>query len=70
MLRNSCSFGTVRNSNSTEITDEIFLMTYGDGVGCIDIKLVVAFCQRHLYLATIAAVRLPARFGRLEFDGD
>jgi len=47
-----------------------FMMTYGDGVGDIDIRKLVDFHREHGKLATITAVRPPARFGGLEFNGD
>ena len=47
-----------------------FMATYGDGVGDIDIKALVAFHRAHGKLATITAVRPPARFGALVFEGD
>jgi len=50
--------------------NETFLMTYGDGLADIDIQALVCFHRRHGKLATISAVRPPARFGGLEFDGD
>jgi len=46
------------------------MMTYGDGVGDIDISRLVAFHRSQKRLATITAVRPPARFGALVFDGD
>ena len=49
---------------------ETFLMTYGDGVGDVDVRAAVEFHKSHGKLATITAVRPPARFGGLEFDGD
>jgi glucose-1-phosphate cytidylyltransferase len=52
------------------VRDETFLMTYGDGVGDVDVKAAVEFHRSHGRLATITAVRPPARFGGLEFDGD
>lgn len=52
------------------IGGKTFLMTYGDGIGDIDIRAAVDFHRRHGRLATITAVRPPARFGGLEFDGD
>jgi len=52
------------------IGDETFMMTYGDGVADIDIQDLVSFHRRHGKLATMTAVRPPARFGSLEFDGD
>ncbi|HEY8666520.1 MAG TPA: glucose-1-phosphate cytidylyltransferase, partial [Tepidisphaeraceae bacterium] len=52
------------------LDDEPFMMTYGDGVGNIDIKALSAFHRGHKGLATVTAVRPPARFGGLSFDGD
>ncbi len=52
------------------IGDEPFMMTYGDGVANIDIGALVAFHSRHGKLATVTAVRPPARFGGLSFNGD
>ncbi|HKI60919.1 MAG TPA: glucose-1-phosphate cytidylyltransferase [Mariprofundaceae bacterium] len=52
------------------INDEPFLMTYGDGVADIDIETLLAFHHSHGKLATLTAVRPPARFGGLEFAGD
>lgn len=49
---------------------ETFLMTYGDGVASVDVSEVVAFHRSHGRLATILAVRPPARFGSMTFDGD
>jgi glucose-1-phosphate cytidylyltransferase len=49
---------------------ETFMMTYGDGVGNVDVARLVAFHKSHGKLATITAVRPPARFGGLEFEGD
>ena len=47
-----------------------FMATYGDGVGNVDITRLVAFHQAHGKLATVTAVRPPARFGGIELDGD
>ena len=49
---------------------ETFLMTYGDGVADLDIRAVVDFHRQHGRLATLSAVRPPARFGALRFVGD
>src|SRR5947209_11509438 len=43
------------------IGDETFMLTYGDGVANIDIDRLVAFHERHGRLATVTAVRPPAR---------
>jgi glucose-1-phosphate cytidylyltransferase len=47
-----------------------FMVTYGDGVGNIDLRALVAFHKAHGRLATVTAVRPPARFGALALDGD
>jgi len=52
------------------LKDETFMLTYGDGVARIDIPALLAFHRKHGKLATLTAVRPPARFGRIEFDGD
>lgn len=52
------------------IGDDTFMLTYGDGIGDIDIQALLAFHRRHGRLATITAVRPPARFGSLDFRGD
>lgn len=45
---------------------ERMLATYGDGVGNINIKYLLAFHESHGKLATLTAVRPPARFGYLD----
>jgi glucose-1-phosphate cytidylyltransferase len=52
------------------LEDETFMVTYGDGLGDVDITALVAFHRRHGKLATVTAVRPPARFGAIELDGD
>src|SRR5438874_1368058 len=47
-----------------------FMLTYGDGVSDVNVADVLAFHRRHGKLATVTAVRPPARFGGLVFDGD
>ena len=49
---------------------ETFMLTYGDGVCDIDLKSLLQFHKKHGRLATVTAVRPPARFGGLIFDGD
>ena len=48
--------------------EEEFCMTYGDGVANIDIARLIAYHRSHKCLATVSAVRPPARFGALEMD--
>jgi glucose-1-phosphate cytidylyltransferase len=52
------------------IGKETFMVTYGDGLGDIDIRSLVAFHQAHGRLATVTGVRPPARFGGLILNGD
>ena len=40
-------------------------MTYGDGLADINLKQLLKFHKKHKKLATITAVRPPARFGEL-----
>jgi glucose-1-phosphate cytidylyltransferase len=49
--------------------DAEFCLTYGDGVGNIDISSVIALHRREGVLATITATRLPGRFGVLDHNG-
>ena len=53
---------------------ETFMLTWGDGVSNIDLKQLLAFHNYHKEqsgtLATLTAVRPPARFGHLEFSGE
>ena len=50
------------------IGNEPFFMTYGDGVGDIDIAKLLKFHRSHGKLCTVTAVRPPGRFGALEID--
>jgi glucose-1-phosphate cytidylyltransferase len=49
--------------------DSDFCMTYGDGVGDVDITAAIAFHRAHGRLATMTATQPPGRFGALELDG-
>jgi glucose-1-phosphate cytidylyltransferase len=52
------------------IGGETFMVTYGDSLGDVDIRSLLAFHRSHGKLATVTAVRPPARFGELVLDGD
>jgi glucose-1-phosphate cytidylyltransferase len=52
------------------LREETFMVTYGDGVSDIDLHDLLRFHRSHGRLATVTAVRPPARFGGLIFDGD
>lgn len=49
---------------------ERFFLTWGDGLSNVDINKLLAFHKSHGKLATVTAVRPPARFGHMEFEGD
>jgi len=51
------------------VADEDFCMTYGDGVGDIDISAAIELHQSHGELATMTAVQPPGRFGALSIEG-
>jgi glucose-1-phosphate cytidylyltransferase len=42
-----------------------FMLTYGDGVGDVDIEKLVAFHKSHGKIATLTGVYPPGRFGEL-----
>jgi glucose-1-phosphate cytidylyltransferase len=44
-------------------------MTYGDGLGSVDIAAAITFHRQHGKLATMTAVQPPGRFGALELNG-
>jgi len=50
--------------------EDAFCMTYGDGVGDVDVTASIAFHRAHGRLATVTAVAPPGRFGALERQGD
>jgi len=52
------------------LEDGTFMLTYGDGVSDVDLNQLLAFHRKHGKIATLTAVRPPARFGALNFDGD
>lgn len=52
------------------IGNESFSVTYGDSLGDVDVSTLVKFHRSHGKLATVTAVRPPARFGELILDGD
>ena len=50
--------------------DETFMLTWGDGVSDVNLRELLAFHRSHGKLATLTAVRPPARYGHLSFDGN
>ncbi len=50
------------------VGDEDFMLTYGDGVGDIDLDALVRFHAGHGRVLTVTGVRPPGRFGELVHD--
>jgi glucose-1-phosphate cytidylyltransferase len=53
----------------SEYIDDDFCMTYGDGVGSVNITELTAFHRQHGKLATMTATQPPGRFGALQLEG-
>ncbi len=51
------------------IGNEPFMLTYGDGVSNVDIKVLVDYHKSHKKMATITAIQPGGRFGMLDIDG-
>lgn len=49
--------------------DDAFCLTYGDGVGDIDVQAGIALHHKEGRLATVTATQLPGRFGALTYNG-
>jgi glucose-1-phosphate cytidylyltransferase len=49
---------------------DTFCLTYGDGVGNIDIRKLIAFHKKTGGVATLTGVQLPGRFGALRVTGN
>jgi len=49
---------------------EPFLATYGDGLASVDINALLSFLRKEKRIATVTAVRPPARFGGLDIAGN
>lgn len=49
---------------------ETLVATYGDGLANVPVKELLEFHRSHGKLATITAVRPPARFGHLQLEGN
>jgi glucose-1-phosphate cytidylyltransferase len=53
-----------------KIGPQRIMVTYGDGLGNVNISKLVQFHKAHEKRATVTAVRPPARFGQLTLNGD
>ncbi|MGQ0830582.1 MAG: glucose-1-phosphate cytidylyltransferase [Microthrixaceae bacterium] len=62
--------GTRARRAALRLEDGPVFVTYGDGVGDVDVTALLAFHRSHGRLATVTAVRPPGRFGELVLDGN
>jgi glucose-1-phosphate cytidylyltransferase len=62
--------GRLLRLKSQLISEDVFMVTYGDGVCDVDIRKLLDFHKSHGKIATVTAVRPPARFGVMKLDGD
>lgn len=51
------------------VNNEPFMLTWGDGVSDVNLNDLLAFHRSHGRLATLTAVRPPARYGHIVFEG-
>jgi glucose-1-phosphate cytidylyltransferase len=51
------------------LPDDLFCLTYGDGLCTVDLTELVAFHRSQGRMATLTAIRPPSRFGGLVLDG-
>ena len=52
------------------LKNETFMVSYGDGVADVDLRELLKFHRSHGKMATVTAVRPPARFGELLINED
>jgi glucose-1-phosphate cytidylyltransferase len=52
------------------ITDDSFMMTYGDGVANVDINALIEFHRQHGKIATLTGINPSSRFGELRVAGN
>src|SRR5437762_617936 len=50
--------------------DELFCLTYGDGVSDLPIAELIRFHKSHGKACTVTAVRPPGRFGEMRLSGE
>lgn len=50
------------------IGNEDFMLTYGDGVGDVNIADLIKFHKSHNKIATVTAIQMDARFGGMDLD--
>jgi glucose-1-phosphate cytidylyltransferase len=54
----------------SHLDHEPFMLSYGDSVANVNLDALLSLHKKHNRIVTLTAVRPPARFGGLIFDGD
>jgi glucose-1-phosphate cytidylyltransferase len=67
---NTMTGGRIKRIKPYLVGGEDFCLTYGDGVGDVDIKKLLEFHRKQKTLATLTATRPPGRFGALRIDNN
>ena len=52
------------------LNKDTFMLTYGDGISNVNLKKLLNFHKRNKKIATLTAVRPPARFGNIRLVGN
>lgn len=52
------------------IQDDVFMVTYGDGVTDMNISNLLKYHQKHGKIGTVTGVYPPSRYGELRIEGD
>lgn len=52
------------------VDGKTFMLTYGDGVGDVDIEKLIEFHHAHGKLATLTTVQIPGRYGNIQMEQD
>ena len=67
---NSMTGFRIRSIYSHVKDEELFCLTYGDGLSDVNIKKLIDFHLSHKKLATVTATQPPGRFGALDIDNN
>ncbi len=66
--KNVMTGGRLKRLEKKLKNEEDFFLTYGDGLSNIDLNILLKFHKKHRKIATISAVRPPARFGFIKLN--
>jgi len=59
-----------RVARCAELVGDSFFVTYGDGLGNVDLEALESFHRSHRGLATMTTVPLPSQYGTVDIAGD